>query len=69
LGSPRAGNITVRSLQRDNNPKIALIRRAGFFKEDPATHRGSTAFTWGLRFLASRVTPDFAAFITLAGAR
>lgn len=51
-----------------NNPKIALTRRNGFFQEgqeDPATHRRLDRIHLGLGFFASRVTPDFAAFIIL----
>lgn len=59
----------MRSLQRENNPKIALTRRAGFFQEDPRDAPRLDRIHLGLRFLASRVTPDFSAFITLAGAR
>jgi len=68
LGSPRAGNVTVRSLQRKNNPKITLTRR-GLLPGRPCDAPRLDRIHLGLRFLASRVTPDFAAFITLAGAR
>jgi peptidoglycan hydrolase-like protein with peptidoglycan-binding domain len=51
-----------------NNPKIALTRRNGFFQEgqeDPATHRRLDRIHLGLGFFASRVGPNFGAFIIL----